>query len=95
MRQSAVGTQNTEHSIWRHHFPNPCLITSLLPTTLEWGGDPQNPPKIHREVCGFGGSRRSFWPLGARNSILGGPWPGGWCPGQGAGGAWPGPRRQP
>eukprot|EP00661_Eupelagonemidae_sp_cell13_P009469 gene9469-biopygen13773 len=26
---------------------------------------------------------------------LGGPWPGGWCPGQEAGDAWPGPRRQP
>eukprot|EP00661_Eupelagonemidae_sp_cell13_P013104 gene13104-biopygen4999 len=30
-----------------------------------------------------------------RNSIFGGSLARGWCPGQGAGGAWPGPRRQP
>eukprot|EP00661_Eupelagonemidae_sp_cell13_P004304 gene4304-biopygen11447 len=39
----------------------------VCPLSVSLSQDPQNPPKIHREVCGFGGSRRSFWSLGGRS----------------------------
>eukprot|EP00661_Eupelagonemidae_sp_cell13_P011566 gene11566-biopygen22898 len=54
-------TQFRAHAVPRH---SQLLLAVARNCILEWGGDPQNPPKIHWEVCGFGGFRRSFWSLG-------------------------------